>query len=329
MKTYFKNITLNFLLLLMGTIAPLAIVELTLRIAQDNKTEPKPLTDRPQVHYLPENANIKLLDHEHNPQKAEGTFRIVVVGDSFTYAGKVQYGDCFSKRLERLFNLNDIPEKLEVQKVGVPGYNTKQEAHLIKKYLKDYNPDLVILEITLNDAEIKPYQDSNKRIIKAWQDKENSFAYKNIKTYQWIAKKLHAISNNRHLKNYYLDLFKNPETLTPFTEAIITIKNLSDEFNVPVVAVTFPLLSFDLDDRYPFHNTHETIKTILAENNLRHLDLLTAFHGLNHFRMEAIPAIDGHPNEIAHRIAASTIYRWLNANQLVPKKFKAKNVIRH
>lgn len=83
-----------------------------------------------------------------------------MVGDSFSFAPQMQYDDSFSKRLERLLNANatDSPKspRAEVINLGVPGHSTVHEVRTVEEALK-LSPDLVLLQITLNDAELRPF----------------------------------------------------------------------------------------------------------------------------------------------------------------------------
>ena len=54
--------------------------------------------------------------------------------------------------------------------------------------------------------------------------------------------------------------------------------------------------------------------------NILHVDLLYAFNGLPHNRLQVLPGQDSHPSEVAHRIAAEQLYLWLEYYGLIPKE---------
>ena len=50
---------------------------------------------------------------------------------------------------------------------------------------------------------------------------------------------------------------------------------------------------------------------MLSAHDIPTLDLWPWFEGKETMRLEVFPGIDGHPNEIAHRLASEGIYRSL------------------
>ena len=52
--------------------------------------------------------------------------------------------------------------------------------------------------------------------------------------------------------------------------------------------------------------------------------MLPFYKNIPHERLEAVPGVDAHPNEIAHRIASEALYRWLLKRQAIPETNRAK-----
>jgi hypothetical protein len=88
-------------------------------------------------------------DDERTVAKSSGTYRVVVLGDSFTEAVQVPLKDAFPKVAERL--LASCPalrgRKVEVLNLGVRGFGTVQEAELMALRGWDYAPDAVVVAI--------------------------------------------------------------------------------------------------------------------------------------------------------------------------------------
>ncbi len=75
------------------------------------------------------------------------------------------------------------------------------------------------------------------------------------------------------------------------------------------MVLIFPLLSDHFEEgRYPFEFAHRAIHRLLEREELNFVDALERFRNTHPKRMTVIPAIDPHPSEIAHRIAAETIF---------------------
>lgn len=82
-------------------------------------------------------------DRDYSLQKTPGVFRIVVVSDSFGWAGGLE--DNCTAVLERRFESRDGSHKVDVINTGYPGTHTAEQLSMLKKFGLQYNPDLVIL----------------------------------------------------------------------------------------------------------------------------------------------------------------------------------------
>jgi hypothetical protein len=86
-------------------------------------------------------------DNEHEVAKPAGTYRIAVLGDSFTEARQVALEDTFSTLLGRdlgsCAGLNG--RKVEVLNFGVGSYGTAQELLTLRMDALRFSPDLVLL----------------------------------------------------------------------------------------------------------------------------------------------------------------------------------------
>lgn len=94
-----------------------------------------------------------LRDEEHALHKTRGAFRILGLGDSFTYGVGANYVETYLYRLER--NLNARPGRhpnVEVIKAGIPKFFTEPERMLLQGLGKEFQPDLVIVGFIVNDV---------------------------------------------------------------------------------------------------------------------------------------------------------------------------------
>lgn len=105
-----------------------------------------------------------LRDREHTLEKPAGTFRIAILGDSFSEAFQVSQDNTFWSILER--ELQSKPEfvdqTVEVINFGVSGFGTIQEWQMLKHYAGEYSPDLVLLaflpgnDVRNNSPQLEP-----------------------------------------------------------------------------------------------------------------------------------------------------------------------------
>jgi hypothetical protein len=91
-----------------------------------------------------------LRDREHIKQKPPNTFRIAVLGDSFAEARQVPIEDTFWAILEKKFQQCPRVDgrQVEVINFGVSGYGTAQELITLRREVRDYSPDLILLIVT-------------------------------------------------------------------------------------------------------------------------------------------------------------------------------------
>lgn len=100
--------------------------------------------------------SMGLRDYEHKKEKDLLTFRILVLGDSFTLGLGVNIEESYPKVLETMLNKNNngrVYKRYEVINGGVDGYGTEQEYLYYTELGKEYMPDLVIVGLYSNDIE--------------------------------------------------------------------------------------------------------------------------------------------------------------------------------
>ena len=91
-------------------------------------------------------------DVDHATPKPAGHFRIVGLGDSFTFGVGAPFEQTWLARLETLLNARegDHPP-VEIVKAGQPNYHPEIERILLEHYGLRYEPDLVIAAVLPND----------------------------------------------------------------------------------------------------------------------------------------------------------------------------------
>jgi len=91
-------------------------------------------------------------DYERTYEKAAGTFRILIFGDSYVEASQVALSDAFPALLEKRLNAHSTATKFEVLNLGQGGFGTVDEYMRYMNFGVKYSPDLVILAfLTGND----------------------------------------------------------------------------------------------------------------------------------------------------------------------------------
>jgi hypothetical protein len=323
-----KTVIQPILVSIFGIIVALVIIEIGFRMFYDFSPRRAQWSDRPDFYFRAEKSST-LQDYYYSPVKPSGTFRIGVAGDSYTFAPYMQFTDTFPKKLEQMLNLNDTPKKAEVINYGVPAYSTSHEVALVERAVNE-QADLVLLQVTLNDAELKPYVPTGITADQKDEFGEIVFSPRTEilvsywKSLGFVLTRLHNQRTHDNYKNYFISLFENKRGWATFTKSVESIQEICKSKNVELAAVIFPLFGVPLDEKYPFRELHEKIGKYFAEHGIKTLDLLKSYENLPIERIQVIPGGDRHGNELIHRIAAEKIYSWLESQNLIPTELKIK-----
>jgi hypothetical protein len=328
-----KSFLIRLIPLTIGLVIALGIGELIIRALPS----PQTWNDRPPYYFKPTNAET-LQDYRY-PSKSAEDFRIAVIGDSYSFAPYMQFTDAFPKVLERMLNLhesapngsissdNSLQTKstAEVVNYGVPGYSTSHEVASAEEALKN-GADLLLLQITLNDPELKGYRPIGITLFNTFGKLEVSgwkrTLLESCKLLSFVITRLHNEKTRRDYIEYFHKLFTDPKGRKVFEDSLAKMASLAKEYNRPIRAVIFPLFGLPINDQYPFADLHQLTAEILTQKGIPYLDLLELYKNIPIDRLQVIPGEDRHPNEIGHRMAAERIYDYLVNEQLIPGPYQ-------
>ena len=104
-----------------------------------------------------------LRNPEISYEKPEGTYRVLALGDSWTFGVRMKEPDAYPRQLERILQASAAKRgdtrRIEVVNAGVVGYSTDQEAAYLKTEGWKYSPDLVLVNFyPVNDTHNKLYK---------------------------------------------------------------------------------------------------------------------------------------------------------------------------
>lgn len=265
------------------------------------------------------------------PQKPPGVFRILGLGDSFTFAVGVREPDTCLRRLESQLNIarpagGDAPT-FQVLNAGTQGYNIRDEVLYLEHRWLPLAPDLVLVNFYLNDA----YADDAFRnmgealgiYVKPQGMGRLSYVV-DLVQHQWAVRQ-----QRRETKDYYLGSFfkeankyvDDPALLSidwkQSRDALAHAVELGQQHGFRVALVVWPEL-YDLEGDYPFVAIHQLVRETCNRLGIPTLDLLDTFRGHNSAALWVHPS-DHHPNEEANRLAADAIARFLREQHLLEK----------
>ena len=95
--------------------------------------------------------NLGFRGRDHEFEKPPGVFRIVFIGDSFTFGAAAGEGATYPDRIEAALGARAGSERVEAVNLGMHRYWPEPEALMLEHYGLRYSPDLVIVGVLPND----------------------------------------------------------------------------------------------------------------------------------------------------------------------------------
>lgn len=254
-------------------------------------------------------------------QKEKSNFRIIGLGDSYTFGIGVEVQDTYLKLLEN-------KDTIDVINTGTSGYGTIHQLNLLKYHLKDYEYDLVILLFCDNDP-IDNLEGISREVY-------NGYLVPKHSKYRIVQYMITYASDHSQLMFLLIDRIKNSKFLYGLFrdknrakaihgqeknishsvsdeewKGIERTQTLLLEFYREVLTKNAKLVLVFIDDTYV-----EKLKPVLNDNDIPFLNLTPAFLGKERdfYRFPH----DGHWNSVGHKIASEAIYQFLVDNNFVP-----------
>ena len=119
----------------------------------------------PEFEYILKTNSKGLRDYEYPYEKNKNVFRIVAIGDSFTFGHGVELKYTFPKQLENKLKKRFLPKMFEVINMGMVEYGTSDCYKFLVNEGYRYNPDLVIYGFFMND-----FDDMRRKVKKQKND---------------------------------------------------------------------------------------------------------------------------------------------------------------
>ena len=105
----------------------------------------------PEFDYLWTINSLGMRDGEHPRSKPAGSFRILLLGDSFVQGHGVRLEDAMARRLEASLARAPRGRSIEVLNAGVFGYSPLLEWLYLRELIQPFDPDLVIVGFFLGN----------------------------------------------------------------------------------------------------------------------------------------------------------------------------------
>ena len=267
--------------------------------------EPTPNTlaeDNPWMPYRAKNTiNADSLNerYDYSPEKISGVFRIVTLGDSWTYGLYVDTQDNWSEKLEDKLNSQKVCDKAgkyEVINLGVGGYDLQYAIERFKLRGAKYSPDIVLWLIKSDD-----YGQVNELIL----PREQEIGEEMRKTGEFEREVKAGINYPSWFRAYaeFAQKYNEDDILSLQREILATFDK---DYKNPIVFLTFPtvpekgeaLINWFMGAR-PNTYFYKNLVDVLADASLQ------------------FPT-DKHPNPKGHGRIAEDLFKYLSEQKFLP-----------
>ena len=248
---------------------------------------------------------------EYSIEKPSDTFRIITLGDSWTYGMLVSTKDNYSEVLEDLLN-NELQcaniAKFEVINLGVPSYDIEYEVERFKVRGQKYAPDLVLWHFINNDfEEIYEYISEKtafyKQQLEAEGEYDNSQDGSPFRVFSKPQTDFHIEAWERAVKDLYKE-YGEERILDYQKRALYSIDNY---FKRRLVIFTLPH-SIGFSDNY---------KSIIEDFVKARKDTYF-YQSPTDFKNSGLLMLDNHPSADGHERIARDLFGYLTENKLIP-----------
>ncbi len=240
-------------------------------------------------------------DRDITPQKDPSSTRIMMLGDSVTFGFGVAQHQTTPAQLETLLNNTAGARRFEVLNAGVGNYNTAMEVAAYLKNGRALNPDLVVLNVFVNDAEPTPVPRGN--VLTRSSLAAVYFNNRIDSVARWT-------NGAPGWEQYYTSLFDEQQPgWQKAKAAIAALKEACDRDSRQLVIVNYP----DLHQTkpYPLEAITRSVQNEAARLSLPFLDLTPDVAQQDDASLLWVNGGDPHPNGQTNARYARRIADWL------------------
>ncbi len=239
-------------------------------------------------------------DKDYSLDKPSNTVRIMMLGDSVTFGWGAQPDGVTSAVLEKLLNQSN-ETSYEVLNTGIGNLNAAMQVAYFLHEGYRYQPDVVVLNYFINDAEPTPVRTENFIV-------EHSYAAVFLAGRFDILKRTYLGQSD--WQTYYKNLYSDHQDGWKETkEALRHLIEFCQEKNVKLLVANYPELH-QLSP-YPFR---EVTALITAQAMSHHVPFVDLLPSVVHEEPQSlwVTSTDAHPNGKAGKLFAAQLKRTLS-----------------
>jgi hypothetical protein len=248
--------------------------------------------------------SVGLRDKEYSLAKPPGTFRVAVVGDSFTLPSGVAIEDAFHSILEERLSGGPSGTRYEFINFAAGGYGLRQYLAVLEHKALAYEPDLLVVgfcpfndfipfpdEVFDTAYQSKPVERSPFLRLHSWPE--------SLRMLRRIGVQKIDLPGQRVSPEQRVNLYRN----------LARLADLGRRAGAPVVVINLSVLPSPGD-------TIQVLDRAVRSAGLHVLHVESLFDPERKFE-HMIYRADGHPNDKAHGVFADALYDFLRDRELV------------
>ncbi len=230
---------------------------------------------------------------EIRPKGVQGK-RVLFLGSSITLGWGVDEANSLTEILNTKFKGNG--QSISVLNGGIGNYNTVRYVERFLTKLTHLNPDVIVVQYFVNDAEVLELGGGN------W-----FLANSQLAVTLWIAfNRVFNKTGDASLIDHYKKVYdKTSSGYRAMRTSLEKLSQYAEKKNIPIILAMTP--DIHMLEKYPFRFIHDDIKKVSDETGFVYVDLYPSFSKIKSQDLWAMPG-DPHPNKLGHKLMANTLY---------------------
>ena len=319
----YKNHIVNFLILSVSVILILIVVETFLRVKNyyviDYDVEMWKYSKKLKiahknnkinhVHKKNSSAILQNIEIKINSMGMRGNdedidkwkssdFKILFLGSSITLGWGVENEKVLNKVIEK--EAKNDNRNWSTLNAAVGNYNTERYVQYFFEYNQNLNPDVIIIQYFINDAEIlKP---NRGNII------TRNFQF-GVMLWRYFSLFKDELSR-KNILDYYQEVYKVEKNKKIVKNSLQKMQNFCTKNQIRCILVYTPDIDL-LKSGYEFNFIKNYIHNISKKNQMEFLDVTDSIKNKINLKLTNSEYKDRHPNSKGHDIIGKTIYKYL------------------
>ena len=251
-------------------------------------------------------------DLERQVEKAPGTYRIAVIGDSVSVQQEIPFEQLWWRRLQRGLDRRFGAGRVELASFAVTGYGTGQQLVLLREMVLRFSPDALLWQFHLNDA-MDPFIDGPDGGLGIYYTRPRSCLVLDLHKL-WTRLRRSAVVRREGLGNLPIELRVQVGEWRHTTAMLETVRDVARARGTDVFVFalpTWPAGTVWGDEPEEARAVYQRLVERFEDLGFETLDLLPALQRADPAATRAVPSDSWHPGPAGHRIIASELAEWL------------------